>query len=280
MAIIIPDVYSEILTEKVKGKVRISGVADTIGTLSDFNEEGDSITFPKFSALDDAELLARGATIKTEELKQTSSKKQVKHYAKGVSILDIDAKEGKGNFLDNAIEQQADIFARARDKEMVDDIDTNALLKLATSNATEVLESELISALQLFGDEQDNEDFAGIFINSLLLKSFYTMDGFTSTTRTYVNPENGQIVNGVIGFYRGTIPVILTDRNTFDAKTKECKTYIVKKHSLGIKDKTKGVNIETDRVASAKKTDIYADEMFACGLVQTDGVVIMRKTIA
>lgn len=280
MAIIVPEVYGELLTEKVKGNVRISAVADVIGTLSDFTEEGDSITFPKFSALTEAELLSRGAEINTEELKQTSTKKNVKHYAKGVSILDVDAKEGLGNFQQNAIEQQASIFARARDKEMVADIDANALLKQSCVMGDTITEAELIQALQLFGDDQDNSTFAGIFINSLLLPSFYAMEGFVNSNKTYSKMGNGEILNGVVGYYRGTIPVVLTDCNTYDNATKECKTYIVKKHALGIKNKTDGVNIELDRVAKQKKTDIYADEMFACGLVQTDGVVILRKTIA
>jgi hypothetical protein len=91
MAIIIPEIYTSMLTEKIAGKVRISNYATDLGVLGDFSQEGDSITFPQFSALSEAELLARGAEITTEELKQTSSKKSVVHYAKGVSILDVDA---------------------------------------------------------------------------------------------------------------------------------------------------------------------------------------------
>ena len=279
MAIIIPEIYSQLLTEKVKGIVKISNLAVDLGELGEFSQEGDSITFPQFCALSDAELVVKGTAISTEELKQTSTKKSVKHYGKGVKIYDIDALEGKGNFLENAVSQQARIFAVALDNEMVTDIDTNAILKSATAGAKALTESELQGAFQLFGDEQDNNDFAGIVINSQLLPSFYAMDGFVSSNKTYTAEGNGEIVNGCVGYFRGTIPVILSDVNTFDSTKNECKSYIIKKGALGRKDK-RAMLVEVERNASMKCNNVFADEMFACGLVQKDGVVIIRKTIA
>lgn len=279
MAIIIPEVYTQMLNEKIEGKVKISNYAVEIGTLGDFANEGDSITFPQFSALGEAELLARGAEISTEELKQTSTKKTVKHYAKGVEILDVDALEGKGNFLENAINQQADIFARARDKECVDDIDANAILKSATVGANAITEDELINALNMWGDDQDDSSFDAIVSNSKLLPSYYKMDGFVNSTKTYTHDGNGSIVNGVVGFYRN-IPVVLSNVNTYDSTANECKSYILKKGALGKKDKKQGVEIELDRVVKNKRTDVFADELFVIGLLDRSGVCIVRKTIA
>ncbi len=279
MAIIIPEIYSKMVTEKVKGIVKISSYATDLGEVGAFSQEGDSITFPQFTALSDAELLARGAEISTEELKQTSTKKYIKHYAKGVEILDVDALEGKGNFLENAIMQQARIFAKARDTECMSDIDANAILKKATASAIAITPSELNGAFNLWGDEQDSESFEGIFINSRMLDSFLTMDGFVSTNVTYNTNGNGIVRNGVVGFYRG-IAVILTDVGTYDTTLNECKTYILKKGALGIKDKKNGVDIETERKAGFKKTNVYADEMFVIGLMCKDGICIVRKSIA
>lgn len=278
MAIIVPEIYSQMLTEKVKGNIKISALATDLGELDQFATEGDSITFPQFTALTDAELLTKGVAIKTEELKQTSTKKNVKWFGKGVEIYDIDALTGKGNFMENAVSQQARIFSRALDNEMVADIDANAILKKSVASASALTETELQSSLQLFGDDQDNSTFAGIVINSLLLPSFYNMDGFINSNVTYSKEGNGEITNGIIGYYRGSIPVILSDVNTYDTVTNECKTYIIKKGSLGRKDK-RGVLIEVERVASKKKNDVFADIMLCVGLIQKDGVVIVRKTI-
>ena len=277
MAIIVPDVYSQMTTEKVKGKLKIANMATTLGELS--GNVGDTVTFPMFKALSDAELMAKGDKITTEELSQTSDSKKIMQYGKGVKVYDVDDLTALGSFIENSSEQQARIFAKSLDNEMVKDIDKQALLKSSTLEAKAITEDELNAAMQLFGDEQDNSDFAGIVINSLLVPSFYKMDGFVNATKTYVNGVNGKIENGVIGYFRGSIPVILADGNTYDSTTNECKTYIIKKGSLGVMPK-RGLLVETSRDASTKATDIYADMIFACGLIQKDGVVIVRKTIA
>lgn len=278
MAIIVPEIYSQMVTEKRNGKVRISQNAVDITTLDDFAQEGDSITFPQFLALGEAEILTKGSAISTEELQQTSTKKEVKHYAKGATIYDIEARTGKGNFVDNAQAQQAEIFARARDKEMVADIDANAVLKSATAGADTITEAELIAGLNMWTDDQDDNSFDGIYINSKLLPSFYAMDGFVNSTKTYVKDANGVIVNGCIGYYR-TIPVILTNVGTYDNSLNECKSYIIKKGALGKAEK-KAMDIELEREAKYKRTNVLVDEMFVVGLIQKDGACILRKTIA
>lgn len=275
--IIVPDIYGAMTTEKVKGKIRISALATNLGELS--GNTGDTVTFPMFKALSDAELMTKGDKITTEELSQTSTGKKIVQYGKGVKVYDMDNLTALGQFVENASEQQARIFAKALDNEMVKDIDKNVILKTATAGSLEIQSVELVKAFQLFGDEQDNEEFAGIVINSALVPSFYGMNDFVKKDITHVADGNGIIKNGILGYYRGTIPVILSDVNTFDSKLNECKTYIVKKGALGIMPK-RGLLIELDRDASTKSTDVYADYIFACGLIQKDGVAVLRKTIA
>ncbi|MBD7909739.1 hypothetical protein [Clostridium cibarium] len=278
MSIIIPEVYTQMLTEKVKGKIKISTYANDLGDLDNFASEGDSVTFPQFCALSEAELVQKGVAIPTETLNQTSTKKTIVHYGKGVEIFDIDALVGKGDFMQNAVEQQARIFASAIDKEMVKDIDTNALLKKATLGATAITEDELHGAFGLFGDAQDTDEFDAIVINSLVLPSFYKMEGFVNADKTYTTNGNGIVRNGVVGYFRG-VPVVMADVGTYDSVKAECKSYILKKGALGIKKK-RGLLVEVERQASLKKNNVYADEIFVVGLVNKDSVVIMRKTIA
>ena len=278
MAIIIPEIYKNLITEKVKGLVKISSYAQDLGEVGNFAEEGDSITFPQFSALSDAEILVKGDGIKTEELKQTSTKKTVKHYCKGVSIYDIDAKTGMGNFQDNAVMQQARIFAKARDKECVADILANTLLKSSTENANSITNTELDNALNLWGDKQDSDSFDAIIINSRLLPSFLSMGGFVSNTLTYTKDANGIVRQGVVGFYRG-IKIVLSDVGTYDTTANECITFILKKQSLGVKDKKDGVDIEVSRDAEHKKDDIFADEIFVIGLIDKIGRASCRERV-
>lgn len=276
--IIIPEIYSNVLTERMQGIIKLSALADVIGELNG-SQEGDSITFPQFSSIGEAELIKKGVEITTTELNQTSTKKEVKHYGKSVRVYDQDSIEALGRWIENAEMQQAKVFARAIDKELAEDIKANAILKSSTTQANTLTEEELIAGFQLFSDEQDNDDFAGIVINSRLAPSFYTMNGFIKSDVTYVNPENGKVVNGVIGYYRSNIPVIMSDLSTYDSTTNECITFIVKKGALAIIPK-RDILIELDRQAKLKATDIVGDEFFACGLIDKAGVTLLRKTIA
>ncbi|MVX64642.1 hypothetical protein GKZ28_13160 [Clostridium chromiireducens] len=274
---IVPEIYSTMVTEKVKGMVKISTLANDLGDLS--GNVGDTLQFPMFKALSDAELMTKGVAITPEELSQTSSGKKIVQYGKGVRVYDMDSLTALGNFVENGISQQARIMAHAQDNEMVKDIDANAILKVATANAKSLTDDELMAGFQMFGDEQDNVDFAGIVVNSLLAPSFYKMDSFVKADITTSNPQNGRVINGCIGFYRGTIPVLLSDVNTYDSTLNECKSYIIKNDALGIMPK-RDVLVEPERKASLKATDVYADYIFACGLIMKDGVCILKKTIA
>lgn len=277
--IIVPEVFAQMTTEKVEGNIKLSALADIIGTLSN-SKEGDSITFPQFLSLSEAQLVTKGVPIDVEELNQKESKKEVKHIStKATRIYDEDNIESLGRFSDNAVEQHSKILARGLDYELAEDIKANAVLKSATAQADSLSEDELIAGFQLFGDEQDNDDISGILVNSRLAPSFYRMDGFVKSDITYTNPINGRIINGCIGYYRGSIPIFMSNVNTFDTTKNECITYIVKKHSLGIIPKT-GIKTAFDREEKYFATDVISHEWFACGLIDKTGVVLLKKTIA
>ena len=106
------------------------------------------------------------------------------------------------------------------------------------------------------------------------------MDAFTNVQKTFNLAEqaNGIVTDGVIGYYAG-IPVILCDNGTYDATTKECKTYIVKRNSLGYVFQ-RNIAVEEEREAKLLATDIVAHALYATKLLDTSGVVIIRKTIA
>lgn len=276
--IIVPEIYAQMATEKLEGTIKLTQLATVIRTLEG-SQEGDSITFPSFCALSEAELVTKGVEISTEELNQKSTKKEVKHIApKAALIYDQDDKTAMGSFVENAQMQHGKTIARGMDKELAKDILENAILKSPTAQGSALTEEELIAGFQLFGDEQDNEDMAGILINSRLAPSFYAMNGFVKNDISYVNPLNGIIMNGVIGYYRGSIPIIMSDVNTYDNTANECITYIVKKDSLGIIPKT-GMRVSKTYLDTLFCTRVVTDKFFACGLIQKDGVVILRKTI-
>ncbi|WP_455714108.1 phage major capsid protein [Anaerosporobacter sp.] len=277
MALIKPMVYAPLVREKFEGKIKVGNLAVNLGYLSN-TTVGETVTFPKWKLLSDAEDVVKGTAIGTEGLDQDSSTATIKMVApKGTQIYDMDNITMIGNAVNEAAEQHGKVIARKLD----DDLITEALtspLKSATVGAKAITGAELLTALTLYGDERDTEDFAGIVINSLLLPSFIGMPEFTSVEKTYNTQGNGIVSGGIVGYFLG-IPVLMTDKGTYDAISQECITFIIKKNSLGYMTK-RDINTEEKREPDYKRSTIFSDMIYAVKLLADDGVVVVRKTIA
>lgn len=270
-----PEIYAGIVTEKFKGKAILSNFADDLGVLT--GTVGDTVSFPMFNQIGSAKILNKGDEIDEEELTQAESKATIKQMAApGVMIYDIDDLTALGNFLENGAMQQGTVLARGLDSDLVTECLTSKL-KVKTSSKNSISAEELNKGFQLFGDEQNIEDMACILVNSLVASAFYNMPEFTKADMTYNGVNgNGIVHNNCIGHFRG-VPVFMSDKDTF--VDGECVTLIVKKHSLA-KMKKRGINVEDERQAKYKRTVLYTDYIYAVKLVNDEGVVVLRNTIA
>ena len=277
MALIKPTVYSDLVREKVTGKVKILQLARELENLDEFKEVGETVTFPKWKYIGDAAELALKGKITPVEMEQTSTTATVTHIAKGVKVFDRENKTAIGDQLEEGADQLATSIARKLDTDLLAELNTNVLLKSPTVADKAITEDELIAALGLFGDDQDRENFSegGIVINSLLMAGFYKMASFVSTQNTLSADGNGIIKNGLFGYFLG-IPVYVADKGTLDGL--ECVTYILQNNAIGYKTK-KNIDIEEQRVADEKATGIFADMMYAVKLLDDSKAVIVRKTI-
>lgn len=277
MALIKPMVYAPLVREKFEGKIKVGNLAVDLGYLTN-TTVGETVTFPKWKLLSDAEDVVKGTAIGTESLDQDSSTATIKMVApKGTQIYDMDNLTMLGNAINEAAEQHGAVIARKLDADLITEALTSPL-KSATANAKAITGVELLGALTLYGDERDTEDFAGIVINSLLLPSFIGMAEFTSVEKTYNTQGNGIVSGGVVGYFLG-IPVLMTDKGTYDSATQECITFIVKKNSLGYMTK-RDINTEEKREPEYKRSTIFSDMIYAVKLLADDGIVVVRKTIA
>ncbi|HID0816099.1 hypothetical protein [Clostridium botulinum] len=273
--LIVPEIYSGIVREKFEGKVKVANLATNLGYLKN-TTVGDSVTFPKFKTIGDAEEVVKGKTSKIDELEQTSSQAKIKMIDKIVRVFDIDDITALGNHIDEASKQQAIVFARKLDSDLIAEALTSPL-KCGTANAKAITADEINTGLLLFGDEQDTEEMAGIVVNSLVASSFYNMNEFV-TSRTDTVQGNGIVRGGVIGYFRG-IPVFMADHGTYDSTKNEAISFIVKKDSIAYMEK-KGINIVEEREEKLHCSDIVGDYIYACKLINDSGVVVLRKTIA
>ena len=276
--IIIPEIYSQLVREKIAGRMQVAQFLKTIDTLH--GNPGETITMPAWSYIGDAADWTVGTAMTTKQMVQTSKQATIKSIsAPGVAIYDYDNEVSLGNAIDEAAKQQAISIARKID---IDAINAayGTPLKQALATKDAITQTELLSALSVFGDERDAEDFSrgAIVMHSAFADDLYGMDLFTSRERTTVaaGSENGITKNGKIGQFLG-IDIILSDR-LYDSATSEPYIMFIKNDSIAWIPK-EAPFVETERDASKRLTNIYCSEFYAMALVRDDGIVLCKKTL-
>lgn len=271
---IIPDVYAELVREKIKGKVVISQSAKVVKTL--VGKPGETVSMPKWAYIGDAKDITVGTAMDKTALKQTNTTATIKMVAApAVSVNDYDDVVEFGNALDEASKQQAISLARKLDTDCIAVALTTPLKsKLATKQ--QVTFDEMNAILGLYGDDANAEDFAGIYIHSAFVPSFLKMDGFVDKTKTFTADGTGVMQNNLLGYFRG-IPVLVTDR-LYDTVKHEGYILTVKKDSIGLIPK-EAPFVEPARDASTRTTTVYCSEYYAVALIDDSGVVLAQSTI-
>ena len=281
MALIIPEVFADAVNAKLDAALRIGRVAfDATPSVPEAMQYGDTIHFPKLNRVVTASNVTKGTAITPAAIDMTDMSAPVLQVGGAARVYDSEAAQIKGLVMDNMVVQVAEAMATKIDADLVAAMDADIVYKQAAADADAITSDELMAALGCFGDNVDTVNFAGIIINSRLLPSFLKMDAFTSIEKTFNKAEqsNGLIVDGVVGYFIG-IPVVLCNNGTYDTDASECKTYIVKRNALGYVFQ-RDIHIEEERESKLLATDIVASSLYAVKLLDTDGAVVIRKTIA
>lgn len=208
----------------------------------------------------------------------TGNEADIKQTGGSIRVYDKDATQIKGNTMDKMAQQLIDGMALDLDNALGATAIDEAVLVSPCTVANQLLQSELLTAWGLFGDDVDVDTFAGIAINSLLLPFFLDMDLFINRNYTVTQENNGIINDNIIGFFMG-VPVVLTNNQTYDSTAKECVTMIIKKGALGYV-KQKEVSLEVEREGKLLCNDIITNSLYATKVIDTDGIVIIRKTVS
>ena len=121
------------------------------------------------------------------------------------------------------------------------------------------------------GQTIQNEDGSySVFLNARMASN--------QIEKTYQHDGNGIIKNGLVGYWMG-VPVVVTNNGTYDGTASECRTYMIKKGALGYV-KQQDVTLEIEREGKLLANDIIVSDMYATKVMDADGIVIIRKTIA
>ncbi|OOO67089.1 hypothetical protein BS638_06035 [Clostridium tepidum] len=270
--VLIPEVYAGMIMKNIEENAVMLGMCDVDKTLK--GQAGDSITIPKWNLGTKAIKLKEGDAIPYDKLTHTTQKIDLFQLAKGYEITDRALLASYGDPVGEMARQIGLLIAEEMDNEVIE-IAKKTPLTFNCANPTAITANELDEALNLYGDNQNVEEFEGIVINPKLKSAFYSMPDFIKADNTSVKKENGIIKKNIIGEFRG-IKVILSSKGTFDSSTKQCLTYIIKKNSLLVTYKRE-LNPEQARDIDRKLTKVNADLITGVGLVNDAGIVVIKN---
>ena len=114
---IVPEVFGDIVTAKFKGKLVIANFALTDTTL--VGNPGDTVHFPKWNPIGDAEDLEEDVAMVPEKLTSSDAEATVKEVGKAVTITDQALLSSIGDPLDEAGAQVGKVVARKIDADLI-----------------------------------------------------------------------------------------------------------------------------------------------------------------
>ena len=272
--LIVPEVYAELVREKITGKCKVAQFAVTKGNL--MGQAGETVKFPAYKYVGDASDWTIGTAMTAGELEQTTTSATIKAIAApGVNVYDYDDEVAMGQQINEAASQQAVSIARKMDTDAIDACLTSPLKKKLAAKNT-VTQDELITMLGLYGDDRDSADFDALVIHSAFAPSFYAMDMFVSREKTMTRDGNGISVNGIIGYFLD-IPVVLSDR-LYDTTSQEGFILMMKKNALSLLPKESPFT-EVARDASKRLSTIFTSDFYAMALTDDTAVVYAKNVI-
>ena len=268
---IIPEVYSALVQEKIAGKCHVANMAKVLGDLQ--GKPGETLTVPSIVYDGDATDWVPGTAMSATNLKTKTKSFTIKAIAApAYDIYDFDNEVEMGNSIENASKNQSTAIARKMDADCITEA-LKAPFKATVATSGVITQDELLDALGLFGDDRNVEDFAGagIVAHSAFAKSFYGMDLFVKSTSTTAQAGNGIVRNDCIGSFLG-INVYLSDRCVEASKP---VMLIIKTDALGIIPKETPFS-EVARDASKRLNTIYCSDAYAIGVIDESGIVVVR----
>lgn len=272
--VIVPEVYAELVREKVAGKVMVAQACKVLGNLK--GKVGETLTMPKWAYIGDAKDIVLGTPMEATNMKQTSTTATIKMIAApAISVNDYDDVVELGSALDEASKQQGTSIARKLDIDAINEGKKTVLQKqLETKNT--VTFDEMNAILGLYGDDANASDFEFIAIHSAFIPSFLKMDGFVSAEVTFTAQGNGIQLNNLLGYFRG-IPVVVSDR-LYDNTNTEGFILVIKKDSIGLIPKESPFT-EVARDASTRTNTIFTSQYYAMALIDDAGVVLAQTVL-
>ena len=272
-----PEVMAEMISAKVEAKVQVVPYAKVDTTLQ--GRAGDTITIPKFTYIGDAVEVGEGEEIPTRQLGVTSENYTIKKIGIGGSLTDEAVLSGHGNPVGELTSQMAKSIVSKTDFDAIDE-----LYKATTTYVSDdvVGYESIVNAVDMFEEEVNSAKV--IFIHpkqatQLRLDSnFLSADKYGNTIA--IKGEIGMICNA---------RVVVSKKVKMDETNQYYLNPIVKLNEDGeTEDESPAItvflkrdtNVERERIARQRITEITGDKMYVVALTNEEKVVIAKNLVA
>jgi len=264
---IVPDVWADMVQAELAGNMVLGDLALQDNILE--GKPGDTVHFPKFATLTDADVLTEAVAMVPEKLTTTDETATISEAGKAVEISDTALLTGFGDPLGEIRRQLGIVVARRIDTSLRAEAEVAGAY---TSSVAAAISADAVAdMLGEFGDNSDPTDFAGLIIHSKQKTDLFKDDDFTR--QDSYGPGN-VLARGQIGDIFG-IPVIVSDRVTVTAGAPD--TYgaiLVKRGALGLLYKRRPV-VESDRDILRRTTVLTTNVHYAVKRLNDQGVGVL-----
>jgi N4-gp56 family major capsid protein len=289
--LIVPEVWADAVAPTILGRAVLAQLADTDDKL--VGQPGETVIFPKFDYIGDADDLTEGVAMDTTKLSMSDSRATIKEAGKAVELTDSATLAAIGNPNSQAQTQLALSVARKIDKDLRtaaeythtnggggDEEATTAPLSLSVNGPLSW--NVLTRAFALLGDEYDPQELAGVVIHSAQHQQLLNDPNFLSADKF---GPGAVILRGQVGSI-GMLKVFVSDRATAVADVDPgagtvpgVKALLIRKGALALKYKRRPI-VETDRDILKRTNIITTNVHYATKRIDDRGVVVITTSAA
>lgn len=262
-----PQVLAPIVSYEFKNAMRFTPLASIDNTLQ--GTAGNTLTFPAFTYIGDAQDVAEGAPIPLDKLGTSTTSATVKKAAKGTEITDEAVLSGYGDPVGESTKQLGLSIANKVDNDIL------AAALTATQSVDFAATSDMVqSALTTFATNSDDDDSPVVAVMSPADAAALRKAARNEGTGSEVSAN--ALVNGTKFEVLG---VQIIESNKITAG----QAIFIKVNATSPAIKLimkKSASVETDRNIITKTTVLTADEHYVAYLYDPTKVVVAKKAEA
>lgn len=250
--LVVPEVIASIVEEKLTDAIRFAPYCTVDTTL--VGNAGDTLTFPSYEYIGDAEDVAEGEAIPYEKLTVGTTSATVKKAGKGVDITDEALLSAYGDPQGEAGRQLALSIASKVDNDVITCLEGISAGMTVDKSSVAICGDSIADALVKFG-----EDLDGPMVTFIHPAQVATVRKDANWMK-YTEMRAEQLVSGSIGSIHG-VNFVISNKVPYDTDNQAFENFIIKSGAVKIILK-RDTLVESDRDIDTKTTRVNLDKHY------------------